>query len=336
MGIRITRLRFRRSWIRDLFALSALALAQNGLADTAHRLEVCIEQSSEVFASKGKAVITHKDIDGYLQNRVPSRHYSAFLSDPDRIGTMVTNLILPRQATVAAIEAGIHGEPTMQARMLQAADALLSRTYAERYASERELTEDEYALMAREEFLKTRPKTVARFDFSQLLIPSVEDYEDRLALLNKTVEIGRELQNDPARFDQIESSDSHDAGEASGDEASDDSEPVTLFSTIEKAELANLTDPVAQAIASAEVGSLVGPVRSEYGWHFLRLEKKYDPEPKPFEEVRSDLIKKAKENHMELVTGRLMAEFDAKELKIAEGAVEALLDRYDATFDTRE
>lgn len=296
-----------------LFVAPAFGQSEDAAANDPEAIELEVSAVGEPFATRGRALITHGDIDNYLQHRVPPEHQSGFLIDADRIGTMLENLALPRQLAARAMDEGIDQKPEVQTKMLQGLVTLLADEYMARYFETQAL--EDYQVVARELYLTSDRKSDAELDFSQILI--VPDESSMLDSLETVTRIGRLAQD---KFDDIDL-------EIAG---------VAVMQTDRRSFTGvkpdRLNEAVRDALLALEPGEISQPVQSQFGWHILRLDQYHRPERVEFEKVREEFIALAREQHRERVEGRLLSDLQAVPLEITEGAVRDLLARYDADF----
>lgn len=282
----------------------------------AEPIELEVKAVGETFATRGRALVTHDDIDNYLLQRVPPEHQSSFLLDADRIGTMVQNLALPRQLAARALDEGMDKNPKIQAKMLQGLVTLLADEYMARFFEMNAL--EDYEVVARELYLTSDRKSAGKLDFSQILV--APDQSRMLESLEGVVGLARTVREAPSQFDEIDL------------DTVAESASQTDRRSFTGVQPDRLNESVRDALLDMEAGQISEPVQSQFGWHILRLDAYHPPESVEFEEVREEFIAQARAAHRERVEGRLLAELQAIPLEIADGAVRKLLDRYDADF----
>lgn len=293
--------------------------AETDQDQSAKPLSICASAAgAEPFATRGRALITFDDIGVYLASRVPEKHHSTFLTDPDRIGKMLQNLAMPRQLAVRALDEDMQERAGIQAKMLQGVVTLLADEYVAEYADRNLL--DDYEVMAREAYMKSDRKSAKRFSFTQILIRDEGQHRERLETMREIVSVSDRLDEAPERFDKL-------AIKVSDDPALDDNQ-----GRYREIESGNLVGSIAEALNGMDVGEISGPVRSSYGWHILRLDDVHESEPVQFADVRDEYIEQAIADHRDLIQGRLLSELSSKELEISDGAVKKLLDRYESGF----
>jgi len=293
------------------------AVAEQGGAPDAAPIELNVATAGEPFATRGRALITHADIDNYLEQRVPPEHQGGFLLDPERIGTMAENLALPRQLAARAIDDGIDQRPEVQAKMLQGLVTLLADEYMAGYFDEKEL--DDYEVVARELYLTSDRRRKATLDFSQILV--VPDEDNMLATLEALVSLASRANAKPEEFDQLVAS------------RSDDPAVDVNNASYTAVKPDSINQSVRDALLAMEPGQISEPVRSQHGWHILRLDAYHESEKVEFEQLEDELIAQARAQHRERVEGQLLADLSALPLELEPGAVRALLERYEVDFE---
>jgi parvulin-like peptidyl-prolyl isomerase len=79
------------------------------------------------------------------------------------------------------------------------------------------------------------------------------------------------------------------------------------------------------AFALKSPGDLAGPVKSQFGYHIIRLQDRKDGRQMTFEEVQPDLMEKLKADFIESKRGQFVAQkYDAAKTQWNEAAVVAL------------
>jgi peptidyl-prolyl cis-trans isomerase D len=78
-----------------------------------------------------------------------------------------------------------------------------------------------------------------------------------------------------------------------------------------EAERADFVGPFADAVWSMKPGEIRGPVKTEFGWHVIKLESASPEVTKSFEEVRAELEPEFRRNQVEKAFGDAQEELDA-------------------------
>lgn len=288
-----------------------LASMQASAAETVSR-KLAIEFQGEVYAEKNGSVVTQEQIDAYLSN-VPERDRPGVVSDPGRIGKMVDSMMLQQRVVDDADHANLLADPDLSARIYQAATSLIAEEQVRKVLEEAEL--DSYEERARELYLAKPDMFMSEpsADFTHVLV-STSDKSDFEAvrivseILDK-LESGRD-------FDELvlEYSDDPSVGDNKG--------------SFDNTPRGDLTERFANTLFELEVGEISDPVRTQYGWHIIRLDEMIPPERMEFKNVKEKARRMARDRHLDRVRSEYYEDLVAGEISIAEGATEKLLNRY--------
>lgn len=308
--------------LRTLTASTLLAVVfwggsgiANG-ADITQELDISLE--STVIATQGAATVSQADFDAYM-SRIADEDRVGFLSSRDRIGQALENLMLPRLLANQAHESGLIDDPSLQAKLYQTATVLIAEEYIANYFAEREL--DDYSQLAREMFM-TQPdrfRAPKRFDFTHVLV-SVGQERGELDAMERISSIYAQL-SEGADISAL-------AAEYSDDPAMEDN--AGSYVEIDP----EILDPaVAQALALMQPDQISEPVRSEYGWHVIRLDQIRDRRQLEWEEAEELALRLARERHLNQVRETLILELRSDPMEVDPDAVQEILTRYDVPWD---
>ena len=75
-------------------------------------------------------------------------------------------------------------------------------------------------------------------------------------------------------------------------------------------------------------GQISEPVKTSYGSHVLRLNRRIPPEAVPFDQVKSQLMAQAEQRHLAEYRKRYIRDLTSDPIEHPEGAVEAMARRY--------
>jgi len=276
-----------------------------------------IRTASQQIARQGDAVVTDADMGVYL-DRLPEEHRSAFLYSRDRLGQAIENLMLPRLLFNEARRDDFLETASLQAKLFQSAVVLIGQEYMDHYFASQEL--EDYSQVAREMYLTDpdRFKSPATVDFTHVLV-SVDVGRGELDGMKRIFSIYESLQ-DGASLDEL------------AVEYSDDPSVVDNNGRYSEVQPETLDDAVAQALSLMQSGQVSEPVRSDFGWHVLRLDAKNEARQLDWEEARDEALQAARVRHMERARERLVQRLRADQLVVDPEAVQALLDRYEVNW----
>lgn len=277
----------------------------------------CVSYESELFAQRNVATVTQSDVDAFIAAQVPPDQRKVFLDSPDRIAEMVETLLSTYAMANRALDADLTADPVVSARLNMNLARELASMYRDEYLSSHRL--DDYESAAREIYL-TDPDSFVGGDSYDLHHILIEDRGRRNSpeLMRKALDTYERLAAGED-FDQVAADVVAETGQP----------PETTLKGIRPSELVS---PIRGALSDAEEGELLAPIRSQYGWHIVRLDSVNEGEQIPWEEARSKAINLARQRHEQRLLERLRMEIQGKEAQLTEGAVAALLERYDVEW----
>jgi peptidyl-prolyl cis-trans isomerase C len=309
-------------------ALSALmlvwragAVAQTPTPAPASALAVAQHPADEVLAENAQARLTRADYDADIQ-RLPAEMREAFASDPRRLSTYLTNLLIVKTLAAEGRKAGLENDPVLQRRIALEVDRALAdlqlRRLEETAGKEFDTKAGEYVVKAKELYLvdKNKYRVPEQISASQILFDLKRHTPDEaLALAAQTrtklvagadfAATAKELSDDPT-------------AKANGGE-------IGWFTR-------DRMDPSFSQAAfdMKNVGDISEPIKSRFGYHLIRLEGRRPAEVRPFEAVQPQIMAELRKRYVE-------AQRDAKTeairidpaLKVNQPAVDALVYRGD-------
>lgn len=298
-------------FLLGLFLIASLPLAAQvtQLRDVALSLNF----KSDLFAQLGPAAVTHAEMDASLE-QIPEEHRGTFLVDRRRLSDRLDQLLFTRLIVEDARERDFLETPKIQALLHEMILANVVSLWREHRYSQIDI---DFEALAREQFLAdpsqfSVPPTV---DFQHLLIRTGDqsDMETvrRLLKLNDQFASG-------TPFDSL-------IEEYSEDELQPDG-------GYREIPLEALDPAFADALAEALTDdSLVGPVKTQHGWHLVRLiERRDSGATASWEDVREQAIASVRSDHFQRVEARYRDRLlEGHDLYMPEGAVEQLYERYD-------
>ncbi|NEZ04586.1 hypothetical protein G4Y73_10535 [Wenzhouxiangella sp. XN201] len=306
---------------RSIVVMCVMLLTATAVAQNAERItrELNASHESELFARQGGAEVTQADFDAYL-SRIPEEDHHGLLISPDRVGKILTNLMLARMlAEEARQDTEFFEDTDRQARLYQSVVVFLAEEFRAHYLSERML--DDYTQQARELFLTepNRFRTPETVDFTHILVESGRERGETRAM-QRILEVYDRLK-DGATLDSLV------------EEYSDDPEAESNGGQYENVDPAALDDNVAETLAILQPGQISEPVRSEFGWHIVRLDGKKEPQKLEWEKAKAQARQIARSDHRARLIDSLYRRLLDRPLEVAPGALERLMDRYDVDRD---
>lgn len=255
-----------------LLVSTTTGAAGNGDADT-------------LVVSQGTARVTLGDVDAYV-HRIPASDRSGFMNKPERIETMLRNMLLDKQLANEARKLDIDKDPVVQRQIALAVDNALSRARVETLRES--LKAPDFTEQAREEYLANKKKyaTPKRYDVRHILFDTKSRTPEQAEALAR--ETAEKLARDPSQFDSLVES------------LSDDQSKKDNHGLIENAASENFVKPFAEAAASLKsIGEISPPVRTSFGYHLLKLVKTEPEQQQPFDLVSESIVSRLSAEWME-------------------------------------
>lgn len=298
-----------------LFAVQCVSANPEKLANDESLISFTVEQSGEIFARRPDYVLTHADMDRFALS-VPQEHRAGTLASMERLAQVVDNLSVRIGLSKLAMKEGLLSDRQVQAELLYAVAARLSELYIRQAVSDAEL--EDYSLMAEEMFLRDPmlfSRNQRRVSFEQILI--APESQEEVEALAEVVEVHRRLE-EGEEFQSLilEFSDDPQVDSNSG-----------LYSAVL---FSDLEGSIAGALDSLDAGEISQPLRSPFGWHFVRLVEQIEPERPTFDEVRDQYLNAARSRHQGEIRDSLLAMIVEESIEIPESEVDKFLSRHGA------
>lgn len=280
-------------------SLPALLAAQEGL--------------DEPLASRGDVAVSHLEFDARM-SVIPEKDRAPFLRDASRLERVLGELLIQKQLAADARAAGFDDEQLVRTRMELAATAELAKAWLEHYI---DLQGDaDYEGLAREQYLKDPSiyMTQPSIDVAHILVSTSErDAEAAEALAN---ELRAQLEADPGAWDSLVMAHSEDPSVINNGGA---------FKGVKRGDMVK---PFETAAFALEPGQISDPVRTQYGFHIIRLDARHEPEQMDFESVKPRLVDQQRRAHRERVRLDYLNQLGSVETDMTEEGVLKMLSRY--------
>ena len=273
-----------------------------------------LHAEEEVFARQGDQVLTQTEIDAAFSG-IPEADRLNFIRDGGRVDQLVQNLLQTRQIAAAARADGFDEDAVIAARMQLAAERELAKTWLEHLIAN--VPKADYAALAEEYYIGHTDEfmTTEMLDVSHILISTeTRSEEDAQALI---VDIEARLGEDPGQFDRLV------------EELSEDPAKVNNRGRYPRMKRGDMVRPFEDAAFALESdGQISGPVKTSYGYHVIRLNRRIPPEPVPFEQIKDQLMTQVEQRHLAEYRKRYIRGLTGDPIEHPEGAVEAMAKRY--------
>jgi peptidyl-prolyl cis-trans isomerase C len=237
----------------------------------------------DVVARRGGVELTIADIDAKIRSMPPELR-SGYLTDPQRMAKVIDTLLITKQTAREAEKSGLGDLPQFKADLELARMELLSRYHSDAFESS--LALPDFEMLAREKYLANPAAYIGspRVDLRHVLIAT--DGRDEEAARNTAQQV----------YDRAKAGDDF---LALIQEFSDESSKATRNGLIENADGNRLDPKFAEALGGLrEVGDIIGPVRSRFGYHVVRLERYDRPQPVSFEQVAGKITAQLRQEYL--------------------------------------
>jgi peptidyl-prolyl cis-trans isomerase C len=269
--------------------------------------------SAHALASRGAATVTQLEFDARM-SLIPEADRAAFLRDAGRLEKVVAELLLQKQVAADARQAGFQRDDLVRTRMELAATAELARAWLEHYISQQ--GDADYEALAREQYLLQPERFMSQpsIDVSHILISTEERAVDEAEQIAR--DLRARLAEDPGAWDALVKQYSEDPSVASNGGKFTGVKAGDMVKRFETAAFAQATDEISE------------PVRTQYGFHLIRLDAKHAPRQLDFDTVKPKLVEQQRKNHRERLRIDYIERLSTLETQMSEADLRKALGRY--------
>jgi len=275
---------------------------------------VPLGQSQEPLAIQGEFVLTQAEIDAAF-SRVSEQHRLAFIRSGERVDQLIRALLQNKILAAEARKDGYAETPLVSGRVALAGEKELAEAWVDHVMAQ--APDADYEALAYEYYVANPDqfRSRDRVDVTHLLISSENKSEDKA--LEQIEALRAQLDADPSRFDEL-------VMEYSEDPSKDTNKG--RFPFMMRGEMVAPFEEAAFALE--EPGQITQPVRTDYGYHLIRLNRKIPSGLRPYETVKEKAVEQAKERHLAQYRSAYMRKVLGKPIELPEGAVESMAKRY--------
>ncbi len=270
--------------------------------------------ADKVVVKRGAATITLHDIDAAVES-IPFDKRANYMDSPRNIERLLEGLIMDRQLAERARELGLDQDPVVAAQIRLALDRALARRYLDQWA--RQQQEPDFEPLARERYMATpdRFSVPASVDVRHVLVTVEKHGEAKAREIAESVLVKARAGEDFANLVENYSEDT-EAGRSNGG----------LLRNV----MPNQTSPAFEeaAFALAKPGQLSEVVRSDFGFHVIRLEERREARVRPFETVRDAIVAELREDFRKRAREQHLSEFQGETFQLDPDLLVSLRGRY--------
>jgi peptidyl-prolyl cis-trans isomerase C len=269
-----------------------------------------LSNESGILAERGNGVVTQSAFAARA-DKIPADARKAVLRNRNRVRDLINTTLLRSQLAYDAREAGFDKEQLVMDRMQLAAEAELAEAWAQHYVQMQ--PKADYEALAHEYYLLHQEETLSspKIDVSHILISNKTRTDEEAQALADTV--SSQLKENPGLFDELVLTYSEDPSAQSN---------KGKFTGVKKGDMVKPFEVTAFAL---EVGAISEPVRTEYGYHIIRLDAKIAPEKLSFDQVKTQLIETERKAHEERIIQDYILSLTSLEVKMTQEALEEMV-----------
>ena len=266
-----------------------------------------------VVAERGAAVLTLGEIDAKVRTMPPEMR-GGYLSDPDRIARLVDSMLIAEQVAIEARKQQLDSNAEYQADLALLGTELLSGRLVRAHVES--VKAPNFDNLAQERYLA---------DSKQFTPPPKREFRQVLLSTNGRDEAAAK---DVAKkiYDRAKAGEDFEALIAEYAK----SEGKHLASgTVDNTDESQLDTTFAIAMHGLKkVGDLVGPVRSRFGYHVIRLEKVQTFPTPSFEQVKDSMVTQMRNRFLEEEKNRFLNRYSQLDTKLDHTVINTLPTRY--------
>lgn len=264
-----------RSYVPALvpLLLSATCAAQTGGAP------------STVVVKQGDTVVTLADVDAFAQG-MPPKDRRGFFDNPNRLESLLTNLLLQKQLAAEARAIGIDKDASIKPQLDLAVETELAKIRMQKFRADLKIPDlDE---LAKEDFIahKEKYQLPASVTVKHVLISTKDRSEDDARALAEKV--AGEAKANPAGFDALVDKYSDDPGKAGN------------HGVIADAASGKYAPEFAQAAGALKKPGEISPVvKTSFGFHVIDLISREAARVRSFDDVKPEIVARLRGEYAE-------------------------------------
>lgn len=269
-----------------------------------------------VVAAQGGIEVTLQDVDAEAAN-IPENDRVGFFDNPKRIESVIMGLLQKKLMATEARASHLDRDPAVKAQMELAVTTALAKAQVEQHRKQLKLPDfkqfaSEYYLGHKDEFVVKGNVTV-----EHVLIGTKNNAHSEVEAHALADKVYGEAKAHPDRF------------EALVEKYSDDPSKANNKGRIENAQSPKMAHAFADTAAHLQTPNEISqPVKTEFGYHVLKLIERTPDRQMPFDEVQDRIAAKLKKNWVDAEMNQYTNEFRGKPLQANPDLVASLRTRY--------
>lgn len=261
-------------------------------------------------ARRGGVELTVGEVDVKIRS-IPEDLRAGYMTEADRAARLIDTMLLTKQLAARAKEQGIESDPEFQADLALVTIELLSRHAIEKHVAGTPLPNVE--ALAYERYLADPAQITPppRVDVSHILVPTDgKDEAAARALADAALARAKAGEDFLALAEEY--------GEGKGG-----------IPTLRNVDFSRMDAHFTRAVEPLrEVGTIVGPVRTQFGYHVIRLDMFHVYPTPPFDEVKAKMVATLTAQAKDRAKADLLSSLSQLDVQLNDPVVQHLRTRY--------
>lgn len=269
---------------------------------------------AHIIAYQGDVFLTQDAIDAAF-NRIPEKDRLRFIRDGGRVDQLIRSLLQRKVIASDATKAGFDQDPVAAERVALAAQKELAEVWIQKVVADAPAAD--YEVLAFEDYLANPEsyRSAQMLDVSHILLGTDKRSVPEAEMLART--LSAQLAQDPSIFDAL-------VMEYSDDPAKSDN--AGRYRAMRSGQMVAAFERAAFALE--QDGQISQPVKTNYGYHIIRLNRRYGNIVPEYNEVKSDAIERVKGKYLDNYRQNYLRKLLSDPIAIPEGAVEIMAKRH--------
>jgi len=249
---------------------------------------------NDVIISQGGVSVTMQDIDAYAQ-KIPQADRVGFFDNPKRIESVLMSLLLTKQLAAEARAQNIDQDVLVQKEMAQSADDVLARADMDHFR--KSLTPPSFENLAKEYYVAHKSEFLVpgTINVKHVLVSNKERSEDEAKA--RIAEVETAAKANPEQFDALV------------EKYSDDPSKSDNQGLMEDAGSSKYVPPFVEAAkALKKPGQISPPVKTQFGYHVLKLVEHKPDVQRTFAQAHDELVAKLRNEYLDRQVADHMAQ----------------------------
>ncbi|MGB5488107.1 MAG: peptidylprolyl isomerase [Lysobacterales bacterium] len=267
---------------------------------------------NEILAQRGKGVITYQQFNARV-DKIPADVRLPTLRNGKRLQDVLASLLLRSQLAADAREAGFDKELVVIDRMKMAAQSELAEAWLAHYVATQPKADFEQLAYERYQLNQANMLSSPMVNVSHILVSTKErpDHDAKA----RAESVYQQLVDNPAAFDELVAEYSEDPSASSN---------KGKFSNVKKGDMVKAFEEAAFAMQPGEISK---PVKTDYGYHVIRLDAYIEPKKMEFDDVKAQLIDQQRINHEERIKRTYLESLTTLDVQMSEAQLEEMVRR---------